>query len=140
MTLSSTTNATKGNINFSNSSYSEANNSLGIGTNSPSANLDVNGSFKLGSGGTVLNNIIKTTISVTDNTNFDYNSVRTETVTINGANPGATVIVNPSDPLPTPLGIGYAYVSASNTVKIIINNTGNSTRLGTQSFSITIIK
>lgn len=140
LTLSSTTNATKGNINFGNSSYSEANNSLGIGTNSPSANLDVNGSFKLGSGGTVLNNIIKTTISVTDNTNFDYNSVRTETVTVNGANPGATVIVNPSDPLPTPLGIGYAYVSASNTVKIIINNTGNSTRLGTQSFIITIIQ
>lgn len=43
LTLSSTSNATKGKILFGNSAYDEVNNSLGIGTNAPSAKLEVRG-------------------------------------------------------------------------------------------------
>lgn len=41
LTLSSTTNLTKGNILFGTSVYDETNNRLGIGTNSPNADLDI---------------------------------------------------------------------------------------------------
>ena len=43
LTLSSTSNATKGKILFGNSAYNESNNRLGIGAVNPSATLDVNG-------------------------------------------------------------------------------------------------
>lgn len=43
LTLSSTSNATKGKILFGNSAYNEVNDSLGIGTNAPSAKLEVRG-------------------------------------------------------------------------------------------------
>lgn len=139
LTLSSTSHDTKGKILFGNSAYDENNDELGIGTNNPSASLDVDGNFKLGSNGTVLSNIIKTSVTVTDNTNFDYTTTRTETVTVSGATTGATVIVNPRNALNNKLGIGYAYVSSSNTVKINITNTGASTNLGTEILDITII-
>ena len=114
---------------------------VGIATVTPAANLDVNGSFKLGSSGTVLGSILKTSVTITDNTNFDYNSSRTESITITGATANATVIVNPRSPLSIGLGIGYSYVSAVNTVKINITNTsGNPSSLGTIVFDITIIQ
>ena len=43
LTLSSTSNATKGKILFGTSAYDEVNNRLGIGTNAPSAKLEVRG-------------------------------------------------------------------------------------------------
>lgn len=113
---------------------------VGIATSSPAATLDVNGDFKLGSGGSVLNKIIKTSVTVTDNTNFDYTTSRTETVTVSGATTNATVIVNPRTALPSRLGIGYSYVSAANTVKINITNSGANQNLGTVTFDITIIQ
>jgi hypothetical protein len=113
---------------------------VGIGTIAPEAKLDVNGSFKLGSNGTVLGGILKTSVTVTDNTAFTYTSSRTETVTVNGAAVNATVIVNPRSALPGTLSIGYSYVSAVNTVKINIVNSGNSAALGTEVFDITIIQ
>jgi len=118
----------------------ESDGSLGIGTGNPAAKLDVNGSFKLGASCPVLGGIIKTSVSVTDATAFDYNTSRTETVTITGAAVNATVIVNPRSALPATLGIGYSYVSAANTVLINIKNTGNSAALGTVVFDITIIQ
>jgi len=45
LTLSSTSNATKGKILFGNSAYDEANNRLGIGTQNPSTDLHVVGRF-----------------------------------------------------------------------------------------------
>ncbi|MFA5973736.1 MAG: hypothetical protein WC780_15400 [Lentimicrobiaceae bacterium] len=116
---------------------------VGIATATPAAKLDVNGSFKLGASGTVLGGIIKTSVSVTDNTAFTSVSSRIETVTITGAAVNATVIVNPRTALPGTLGIGYSYVSATNTVKINIINTtpgGGGTALGTVVFDITIIQ
>jgi len=47
LTLSSTSNATKGKILFGTSAYDEVNNRLGIGTASPSFALDVNGTARI---------------------------------------------------------------------------------------------
>jgi hypothetical protein len=113
---------------------------IGIATATPAAKLDVAGSFKLGPNCPVLNGMLKTSVSVTDATAFTNTTVRTETVTVTGAAVNASVIVNPRTALPTRLGIGYCYVSATNTVKIIITNTGTSATLGTVVFDITIIQ
>ncbi|HVU94223.1 MAG TPA: hypothetical protein VHE34_03325 [Puia sp.] len=114
---------------------------VGINTTSPAAKLDVAGTVKLGTAGTVLNSIIRfTNQSITDNTPFDYNSARTETLTLSGVNQYATIIVTPRSALPTPLGIGYAYASAANTVNIVIMNSGTTTTLGTVAFDITVIQ
>ncbi|MEA3399463.1 MAG: hypothetical protein U9R00_03070 [Patescibacteria group bacterium] len=47
LTLSSTSNATKGKILFGTSAYDEVNDRLGIGTNTPSYKLDVDGNINL---------------------------------------------------------------------------------------------
>ena len=47
LTLSSTTNVTKGNILFGTSAYNEVNNRLGIGTTTPTSELDVVGATKI---------------------------------------------------------------------------------------------
>jgi hypothetical protein len=55
LTLSSTSNATKGKILFGNSAYDEVNNRLGIGTTSPTQALDLNnGTITLGTGGKLI--------------------------------------------------------------------------------------
>jgi hypothetical protein len=114
---------------------------VGIATITPAAKLDVNGSFKLGANCPVLGGIIKTSVSVTDNTAFTYTTSRNETVTVTGAAVNATVIVNPRTALPTRIGVGYCYVSAANTVIINITNTySTSTALGTVVFDVTIIQ
>jgi hypothetical protein len=113
---------------------------IGIATSTPAAKLDVNGSFKLGPNCPVLNGMLKTSVSVTDNTSFDYTTSRNETVTVTGAAVNASVIVNPRSALPGTLGIGYSYVSATNTVIIRITNSGNSASLGTVTFDITVIQ
>jgi hypothetical protein len=65
LTLSSTSNATKGKILFGNSTYDEANNRLGIGTATPSDPLEVNGEIKAGN-----LNVTGTTVTVSAPTNF----------------------------------------------------------------------
>ncbi|MCL6524510.1 MAG: hypothetical protein K6T34_07590, partial [Thermoflavifilum sp.] len=100
---------------------------VGIGTSNPQANLHVIGSFELGANGTPLTNIIKTSVtpSVPFNFNFDWTTSKKISVTVTGANPGNIVIVNPRGGLPTHYGIGWAAVTAPNTVTINIINTGN---------------
>ncbi|HTH93427.1 MAG TPA: tail fiber domain-containing protein [Candidatus Paceibacterota bacterium] len=53
LTLSSTTNSTKGKILFGTSGYNEANNRLGIGTNAPSTSLDLEGDGSILAPGTL---------------------------------------------------------------------------------------
>lgn len=114
---------------------------MGIGTVTPTAKLDVAGTVKVGTAGTVLNNIIKTTFSINDNTNFVENTTRVITVAVNGATVGATVIVNPRTALANGVNIGWVRVSSANNVQIGFTNTGGTNRnIGNTTFDITIIQ
>lgn len=117
---------------------------VGIATTSPTAKLDVGGTFKLGASGTVLSNIIKTSVSITDNTNITYTASLTKTATVAGAPLNAAVIVNPRTALPNGLNIAWARVSLAGTVQINFTNTGagvlGNQQLGTVVFDITLIQ
>jgi hypothetical protein len=115
---------------------------IGINNNNPQANLDVNGTVKIGTAGTALNAIVRfTNQSVTDNVGFDHNSTRTETFTLAGVSQYATVIVTPRSALPAGLGLAYAYASAADTIQVNITNASGATvALGTVSFDITVIQ
>jgi hypothetical protein len=115
--------------------------SVGIGTNAPAATLDVSGTYKLGTAGTVLTNMLKTTVAINDNNSFGYTSTEQVTVTVAGATVNATVILNPRSALPTGIGIGWVRVSAANTVVIGFTNTDtNSRAIGSVTFDVTIIQ
>jgi predicted Zn-dependent protease len=89
----------------------------------------------------VLGGILKTNFSITDGNSITNTASRTFTLTVTGAAVNATVIINPRTALTTGLGIGYAYVSALNTIKLnIINTSTASTSLGTVTFDITVIQ
>ncbi|SFV32080.1 beta strand repeat-containing protein [Thermoflavifilum thermophilum] len=128
-------------------------NNVGIHTTTPQANLDVNGNFKLGQQGTVLNNIVSIpNVQISDNTSFWGNHYVTVTLTLpNGfsLSNNATIIINPRNRL-DPLSIGYVRVTGTNQIEVQFVNTDNYTSgayvylvnhsLGTQSFNITIIQ
>jgi hypothetical protein len=98
---------------------------MGVATSTPAAKLDVNGNFKLGASGTVINNIIKFQIDFgavsvgANNTNF---------VTIGpvaGAVVGSTVYASPSVPLPAGMSIGFCRVPSNTNVEIFFVNGTN---------------
>jgi hypothetical protein len=114
---------------------------VGVANTNPLATLDVNGTVKVGTAGTILNSIIRfTNQSVTDNTNFDFSTPRTETFTLTGVNQYATVIITPRSALPSGMVMAYAYASATNTVKLNLETSSSSTSLGTIAFDITVIQ
>jgi len=119
--------------------------SVGIATTSPQAKLDVNGNFKLGTTGTVLTGMFKTSVSITDNTNnIVYTQSLTKTVTVTGAAVNANVIVTPRSALPNGVAIAWSRVSSSGSVQINFINSGagvgGNQLLGTITFDITIIQ
>jgi len=115
---------------------------VGIATTTPAAVLDVSGTYKLGAAGTVLTNMIKTSFTFTDNSNFDYASpTEVETVTVTGANVNATVIVNPRTALPSSVSVAWARVTSANTVAIgFVNADALSHPLGTVVCDVTVIQ
>jgi hypothetical protein len=115
---------------------------VGVANTNPQATLDVDGTVKVGTAGTILNSIIRfTDQSITDNTTFTYNQSRTETFTLSGVTQYASIIVTPRSALPVGLGIAFAYASATNTVSVgIINASGATLALGTVAFDITVIQ
>jgi hypothetical protein len=114
---------------------------VGIGTSSPAATLDVSGTYKLGSSGTALNNMIKTSVSISDNTSFSSGTTRQVTATVSGATTTGSVIVNPRSALPSGMAIAYSYISSSNTITIGFINTGSSTSaVGSITFDVTVIE
>jgi hypothetical protein len=116
---------------------------VGIGTTSPAALLDVAGTYKLGSSGTALNNMIKTSFSITDNNAFGLGTTKVINATVSGAATGATVILNPRSQLPAAVAVAYSYVSSANTITIgfVCSQTalGTST-LGSVTFDVTVIQ
>jgi hypothetical protein len=127
--------------------WDNTNKELGIGTNAPAAKLDVDGDFKLGTGGTVFTNMFKLlNVAVNDGTAFSNTTTRE--ITVNLATPlgtrtiatGATVILNPRTNLPERLGIGYVRRASNTTIIIGLTNTGANASLGTINFDITIIQ
>ena len=115
---------------------------VGIATTTPAATLDVSGTYKLGSAGTVLTNMIKTSFTFTDNSAFLYTSpTEVETVTVTGANVNATVMVNPRTALPSSVSLAWARVVSANTVAIgFVNADATSHPLGTITCDVTVIQ
>jgi hypothetical protein len=115
---------------------------VGVATTTPAAKLDVSGTYKLGSSGTVLTNMIKTSFTFTDNSSFIYGSpTEVETVTVTGATVDATVIVNPRTALPQAVSIAWARVTGTNTVAIgFVNADTFPHLLGTVTFDVTVIQ
>lgn len=119
----------------------DGNGNVGIATIAPAAKLDVAGTVKLGTAGTVLNNILKTTLNINDNTNFAEGATRTVTVTVTGATTNATVILNPRTALAAGVSIAWVRVSAANTVQVSFVNSGTANRnVGNVTFDVTFIQ
>ena len=112
---------------------------VGIATYSPRAKLEVNGTFLLGDSGTVLNLILKASISKNlPSIAAGLSSV--QTFAIAGADPGSSVYVSPDLALPDGLIIAYARVSAEDVVEIKFTNVSAiAVNPGTMNFHITVI-
>jgi hypothetical protein len=115
---------------------------VGVATTSPTAKLDVAGTYKLGSAGTVLNSMIKTSFSITDLSLFTYSSpTQVETVTVTGATSHASLIINPRTALPQGISISWSRVTGANTVDIGFVNADSTPRaLGSITFDVTVIQ
>lgn len=110
---------------------------LGIKTNAPTANLDVNGTAKIGVGGTILNGIFRAT---NQSTGTIATGVTSKTFTVTGAAIGGSVIVNPrgADFIASCV-ILSSRVSASNTVIVTFNNTSGGT-VASKVLDLTVIQ
>ncbi len=115
---------------------------VGIATTSPAAKLDVAGTYKLGTSGTVLTNMIKTSFNINDNSTFTYSSgTQVETVTVTGATVNANLIINPRTALTTSVAIAWSRVTGANTVAIgFVNADSVPHAVGNITFDITVIQ
>jgi hypothetical protein len=115
---------------------------VGIATTTPAAILDVSGTYKLGTSGTVLTDMIKTSFNINDNTTFTYSSpTQVETVTVTGATSHATLIINPRTALPASVSIAWSMVTAANTVEVgFVNADSTPHAIGNITFDVTVIQ
>jgi len=113
---------------------------VGIGAGSAAAKLNVNGNFKMGNQGSVLNNIIKFTIFF-GTLPVNANSTTSAAVlSVTGAVKNSTVYVSPSVALPDGVSIGYAHVPTDGTVSVrFINITNAPINIPGMDYHITII-
>ena len=113
---------------------------VGIGTTTPTANLDVNGDFALGVNGTVLTEVIKAAVTV-DVVSIPANDVVIQTFTVTNATPGSSVMISPNGGLTNGLVLAYARVSAANTVEVkFTNTTGAAINPANMTYYITVIR
>jgi hypothetical protein len=106
------------------------NNKLGINVGPSfmgSQALNVNGTFKLGSKGSTLNEIIKGTISNLGLGDISGDSSAKFTVSVEGTAMGATVSISPRTELPDGLVVSYARVVSAGNVEVKLQNTKSST-------------
>jgi hypothetical protein len=115
-------------------------NALGIGTSSPGADLDVNGTAIIGTNGTVLTEVIKVTINK-NVASVNGNSSVTEVFTVPNVQTTSTVYISPATALANGLLIGYARVFPANNVEVRFTNvTASSIDPPAMDFYITIIR
>jgi hypothetical protein len=115
---------------------------VGVKTNAPTASLDVEGDFKLGDDGTVLDAIIQETITFRPPA-VGANASVVSTQTVTGATVGSSVIVTPDEDFGNGrLVIAFAWVGSADNVSIRFTNvTGTGTVLGSDmDWHITVIK
>jgi hypothetical protein len=103
-------------------------NHVGINTSNPLANLDVNGTIKLGANGTVFTNLIKGSFTL-DVPSIAVNSSLIQTFTVANATVGGVVSISPDVALPVGVLMCNARVSAANTVEVTFRNTSLSIQL-----------
>jgi hypothetical protein len=113
----------------------------GVGGGSGSqGTIQLQGNFSLGSNGTALASIIKSSVTV-DVTSVAANSTLLQTFTVANATITASVTVSPSATLPNGLIIAYARVSAANTVEVkFTNTTGLAIDPASMAYYITVIQ
>jgi len=97
------------------------NGNVGINTSTPIAKLDVAGTFKLGSNGTVNTSIIKDTV-VIDLPLMAPDNEQTITVALPGVTTNGAVSVSPGGDIPSGILIMWARVSSAGNVRIRFRN------------------
>ncbi len=113
---------------------------VGVGTFSPQAKLDVKGPVILGDNGTVIQNVIKITVSK-NLPGIPANSAFLQNFTVTGTAIGSSVSISPGIALADGLLISYARVSAANTVEVkFMNTTFVTLDQGLTAFFITVIE
>ncbi|MFZ1305247.1 MAG: hypothetical protein WAR80_05355, partial [Ferruginibacter sp.] len=114
--------------------------SLGIGTTLPAATLDANGSFKLGTVGTVNSAIIKNTVNI-DVVSVPANDERDAVIAVTDAVTTGAVSVSPATNLPAGIIISWARVSSAGNVTIRFRNvTGSAIDPLPSNYNIAVIQ
>ena len=114
---------------------------VGVGTTTPSAILNVSGNFALGVNGTVLTEVIKTTVPGNIPA-LAANGTGSFTLAVTNSAIGSTVFVSPVTTLTAGTTICYARVTAAGTVTVFAGNvtTGGLLAQAGINFNVTVIK
>lgn len=98
-----------------------SNGNIGVGTTTPTTKLDINGTAKIGTNGTAINEIIKVTVN-RDIPSVAANGQQAVTFTVANAALNSSVYISPASALPAGLIISYARVSVAGTVEVVFYN------------------
>lgn len=115
---------------------------FGIGTTTPAAKLDVNGSAKIGSTGSVIQQIFKQTVSH-NNINVSANSTGSRSYFFAVPFLQSTIIVSPAQPLPPGVSIYASIDDGADNTKVVsihfVNGTGVNVVIPASQLFITLI-
>ncbi len=110
------------------------------GSSAPSSTLEVNGTVKLGTNGTQLNNIIKATV-VLDVPSIAAGACSAQTLTVTNATTTGTAFISPASVLTDHMIISYTRVSAANTVEAkFCNESVAAIDLASMNYYVTVIQ